>query len=210
MVLREQPLCRENDGRPNRLARRTLLRRGFYSVLAGTLAAPLLPASRALAGTKVAKSDAEYKDSPRGSMRCDSCLWTSGGILLDNNNASCGLGGNAWAQVASYWFNTVSGRAEKTDIAPLRDTLAAVRALQPVNFHWREEGTLIHDERVERRLHAGFIADEVAAVLGQDFGGYTNRDGHEGIAHSELTAVLWRAVQTLADELETLKRRMIQ
>jgi hypothetical protein len=74
MVLREQPLCRENDGRPNRLARRTLLRRGFYSVLAGTLAAPLLPASRALAGTKVAKSDAEYKDSPRGSMRCDSCL----------------------------------------------------------------------------------------------------------------------------------------
>jgi hypothetical protein len=143
-----------------------------------------------------------------GYMQSNSCVRAAGMEPRWDNESSSGLSGIAWAQVASYWFNTVSARALKSDIAPLgAGALDNVLALSPQTFYWKEEGTLTGGERVKRKLHTGFIADEVASVFGKDFGGYDkSKDGHEGIAYPELVAVLWRAVQELAAEVRELKQ----
>jgi hypothetical protein len=136
-----------------------------------------------------------------GLMVCSVTIQANVGIYCPDNSTSCGIAGHAWSQVASYWFNTVSARALKTSITPLKDdALAQVRALNPVSFRWR-------DGPDTKRLHSGFIADEVLAALGKSWGGYVKENGAEGIAYNELTAVLWRAVQTLAARVEALEAK---
>jgi hypothetical protein len=131
-----------------------------------------------------------------GRMSTNQTIQSFGILPTADNSSSSGLSGTAWAQVASYWFNTVSARALKADIAPIESALGKVMALVPVNFHWKDEGWL-GDERVKRKLHAGFVADEVLDVMGHDFGGYSDQGG-EGIAYNELVALLWAAVRELA------------
>jgi hypothetical protein len=135
------------------------------------------------------------------SMYCSSAVYTGSIWPVGNNGYSCGVSGTAWAQVASYWFNTISSRAEKDDIVPLSSALDRVRELHPVSFRWKRD---------DGKRHAGFIADEVAAVMGsEDFGGYDmNEDGNEGIAYNELTAVLWKACQELAASNTALAARV--
>jgi hypothetical protein len=141
----------------------------------------------------------------------------NGGIANSNNSVSWGLSGNAYAQMAAYWFNNPSSRSEKQDIATIEHgALDKVLALSPRVFHWKEVIDNLPDDmpmhpqvlRIRPKLHSGFIADEVASVLGEDFGGY-DRDEHgrEGIAYHELAAVLWKAVQELAAEVRELRGR---
>jgi len=119
-----------------------------------------------------------------------------------NNNVNCGMNGQAWSNVWSYGYPGSSGRAEKQDItdAP-QDALARVMALRTVDFRWRKGADT-------ERVHRGWIADEVAAVMGEEWGGYQRSDdGHEAVDKGELTAVLWQAVRELAAEVAALRGR---
>jgi hypothetical protein len=138
-----------------------------------------------------------------------SIICPSGDVRPGSNNQwSVGLSGQAWAGMSAYGFNNVSGRAEKIDIAALEaGALARVMALQPVAFRWREnfhptKGVYERDER----LHCGVVADEVLAVFGAGFAGYTRAEnGAESIAYHELVAVLWQAVRELSDEVAAFR-----
>jgi len=70
----------------------------------------------------------------------------------------------------------------------------------PRTFRWRDGAD------TERTNH-GFVAEEVAAVLGDDFGGYRHdgESGYHGIDYAQLTAVLWKAVQELQAEVAALR-----
>jgi hypothetical protein len=137
-----------------------------------------------------------------GYMYCGTALLTAGVLPYNDNGVSCGLTGNAWAQCAAYWFNNPSSRSEKDDIVPLSSgALDKMRALRPVTFLWK------HGDN--RKRHSGFIADEVATVMGEDFGGYEiDEKGREGIAYHELTAVLWKACQEMAERIANLEARL--
>lgn len=122
-----------------------------------------------------------------------------------NNNLVCGAAGNGWAVMHSYGYVTDSDRRLKTDIANLPDAcLDLVRAIAPRRYRWREGSDT-------ERTHWGWVAQEVGEVMlaaGHDFGGHTagdDDDRTEGLAVNELTAVLWKAVQELANEVATLK-----
>jgi hypothetical protein len=143
-----------------------------------------------------------WQNANGGYMYSSTCLMTGGILPIGNNNVSSGLTGNAWAQCAAYYFNNPSSRSEKDEIVPLSSgALDKMRALQPVTFLWK------HGEN--RKRHTGFIADEVAAVMGTDFGGYEiDEDGREGIAYHELTAVLWKACQEMAERIANLEARL--
>jgi hypothetical protein len=134
-----------------------------------------------------------------GVIRCDSAVRFAGVLPTADNAQSCGLGGgNAWAQVAAYWFNTVSARDMKTDIErPPEGALDQLRRLNPAKFRFKEGP---YSSIIQR----GFIADEVRDALGEDFGGYRKVGDQETITYSALTAVLWQAVQELAAKVEQL------
>jgi hypothetical protein len=63
--------------------------------------------------------------------------------------------------------------------------------------------------RAGRRMHSGFLANEVKAAfdaVGIDFGGYVlGEDGLEGIRPDQLIPVLWKAVQELSAQVEALQ-----
>ena len=62
----------------------------------------------------------------------------------------------------------------------------------------------------DERTHFGFLASDVKNAFlaaGIDYGGYTmTKDGVEGIRYDQQVAVLWKAVQELAQRLEVLER----
>ena len=74
MPLREQTVCTCPAARIARVSRRGLLGRGIVLGLLGAVGGQLVFARQALAGVKMAKQDAGYRDSPRGGARCDRCL----------------------------------------------------------------------------------------------------------------------------------------
>jgi hypothetical protein len=143
-----------------------------------------------------------YWQSLSGYMYCNHTLLCEGILPNSDNAVSSGLTGNAWGQCAAYWFNNPSSRSEKDDIVPLSSgALDQVLALRPVTFLWKRGEN--------RKRHSGFIADEVAAVMGEDFGGYEKDEkGREGIAYHELTAVLWKACQEMAERIANLEARL--
>jgi hypothetical protein len=114
--------------------------------------------------------------------------------------SNCGISGKSWTNVNSYAYTTASAAALKTDIAEAPPALAAVAELMPRTFRWRDGAD------TERTNH-GFVAEEVAAALGADFGGYRHDDenGHHGIDYAQLTAVLWQAVRELQAEVAALR-----
>lgn len=148
-------------------------------------------------------------------VAADNRLWRtffSWDVIPDGNNKwSVGNGINSWAAVNAYSINNLSSRAEKIDIAPAPvGALDKVNALGAMDFRWRENPQL--DPQHERmqgpgKLHRGFIADEVATVFGEDWGGYNKSEdsAHESIAYHELVAVLWQAVQELSAQVKELQ-----
>lgn len=73
MPAREQSPNSNSDAARGRISRRGVLASSMLGA-AAALAGQLITQPRAAAATKVQKSDAEYKDSPRGGMRCDRCI----------------------------------------------------------------------------------------------------------------------------------------
>jgi hypothetical protein len=120
-----------------------------------------------------------------------------------NNAASCGYPGNAWYQVAAYNFPNQSDLREKTNLADLPDCLDLVRSITPQRFRWKKT------PRQDRgKMHWGFVAQHVGAAMdaaGHEFGDHVIDRDHHMLNYSGLTAVLWKAVQELAEEVAVLK-----
>ncbi|HEY1301439.1 MAG TPA: tail fiber domain-containing protein [Stellaceae bacterium] len=121
--------------------------------------------------------------------------------VVDNRD-SCGRPGNAWFACEAYNFVTASDLHLKTDLAPLdADCIELVRRIAPQRFRWVEGR--------DSGRHWGFVAQDVAvamAAAGHEFGGHLvdPDSGRERLAYNELVAVLWRAVQQLAQHLDAM------
>jgi hypothetical protein len=123
-----------------------------------------------------------------------------------NNVSVCGFTGQAWSAVHSYNYINASDAAQKTNIEVAPSAIAEVAQLDPKTFTWKSGPDT-------ERTHWGFLAQDVAAVLGTEFGGYIEgKEGEKAIVYHELVAVLWKAVQeqwavtqTMRAELDALK-----
>ena len=128
---------------------------------------------------------------------------------VGDNTFLCGNVGNAWANVVSYIYTTQSDIRLKSDIAELPDCLDLVQSIEPKQYKYNNA----RDEDKDR-VHWGFVAQDVAAAMqsaGHEFGGHVVGDDDEqtqGLSYSDLTAVLWKAVQELAGELAELKAKV--
>lgn len=123
-------------------------------------------------------------------------------VIPLTNNQWCGWdGANYWFGVASRSFVTVpSGRDAKKDIAaPPAGALDRVMRIHPYNYH-------LLPEPADYPLHCGFLAEEVHEVMGDNFAGYRNTKGNQGLNYNELMATLWQAVQELAAEVQRGRR----
>ena len=96
----------------------------------------------------------------------------------------------------------------KTDVQPVREGLAAVNALQPVQFKWKKHPVHNFIDGTD----VGFIAQDVrAALAGRDYTGAVvtqNGSGDSeflGMADSKLIPLLVAAVQELSAEVNALK-----
>jgi hypothetical protein len=108
----------------------------------------------------------------------------------------------------SVSYVTSSDYRLKTDIHPMQDSIDRVKALKPVNFEWKEEGT-----RVD-----GFLAHEVQEVVPEAISGEkdatkTNKDGvevpdYQGIDQSKLVPLLTSALQEALAKIDDLELRM--
>jgi hypothetical protein len=134
-------------------------------------------------------------------------------VPYSNNGYICGGSGNSWSNVWSYVYTTASDGREKRDFHDLPDCLNLVKTIKPQRFRWKYGPTDYERERV----NWGFVAQDVGAAMtdaGHEFSGHrierghrTQRDSH-ALEYNQLTAVLWKAVQELSAELETLKARL--
>jgi hypothetical protein len=135
----------------------------------------------------------------------DRYLWNNTQYYPNQDqNQYCGIPGNAWFACQSYNYNTASDIRLKEDVSELPDCLGFVRQLAPKRFRFRNA-----PPEDNHRSHWGFIAQEVGAVLdAHDFGGHRADPAGESIAYNELTAVLWKACQELADSNRELAARI--
>lgn len=146
---------------------------------------------------------ANWRDSS-GYIFTDQTIRSFGILPRSDADSSCGLAGNAWAQVASYFFNNVSDATFKTDIAPLPDCEGLLAAINPQRFRWRSGPDT-------EKTHWGFIAQDVAAAMkaaGYDFGGVTADPAQLGLSYNEMLAVLWRATQQQQETIKQLTDRI--
>jgi hypothetical protein len=89
----------------------------------------------------------------------------------------------------------------KTDIAPITEALAKVRALNGVTFRRRDETT----GPTPLRRHAGLIAQEVEAVLPEVV--EIDSAGLRSLAYGNMVALLIEAIKELAAQIERLEAR---
>jgi hypothetical protein len=140
------------------------------------------------------------------------CHWYNSGAsdrLHLNNNGDlypavyhsmvCGAN-NPWWEVKAANFTNTSDPRLKQDIEPAPPALDRLRALVPITYRWRE------GKDTESRFH-GFSSSDVRAVMGDDWSGVVEDNGFDGIALNQMLAVLWKAAQELAVEVDELKQR---
>lgn len=119
-----------------------------------------------------------------------------------NNTQQCGFAGQAWFAVGAYQFVTESDPRLKKDIAPSpAGALGIVNEIAVQNFRWNEDAETAP-------LHIGWMADKVQAAVG--LGSATvviGEDANKTLAlnATEMTAILWQAVQELSAEVAAMK-----
>jgi hypothetical protein len=136
-------------------------------------------------------------------------VWLFGGFVMfpsSNNDHYLGDGSGTRGLNAIYSYNFVnlSDIRDKTNVRELPDCLDLLCELKPKR--WR----LTNGPEDERHItHWGFVAQDVGAVLKpHDFGGHREIEGYQSISYHELTAVLWKACQEMAAQIEELKARL--
>jgi hypothetical protein len=113
-----------------------------------------------------------------------------------DNTGICGGSAAAWQVVESYAFINLSDAALKQDLGSLPDTLPLVAAIEPQAFRYGDDPI----------RHWGFVAQDVRTALGDlpvDI--VRGEEGRLGLDYAGLTAMLWRAVQSLAAKVQQLE-----
>jgi hypothetical protein len=128
---------------------------------------------------------------------------------------------NAVGVYANGTLLTSDARA-KRDIEPVPEgCLAFIEAIKPQMFRWREPDPQPNYDIIDGREHPqpecgppgwfdrqhwGLIAQDVAAVMPQGWGGHEEGpDGIQALSVGDLIAVLWQAVRELNAEVRRLK-----
>jgi hypothetical protein len=115
----------------------------------------------------------------------------------------------------------------KTDISGTKLGLDFINALNPVEFRWKDRvngnlfdscGNLVTSSNPGKRLHQGFIAQEVKATLdsfGADSGIFFNIsdgpieiNGLNGLRHDELIAPVVKAIQEQSKMIQLLQQQV--
>ena len=124
-------------------------------------------------------------------------------VLFENNNGAATVGSIS-TNSSSTAYNTSSDYRLKEDWQPMTGASERVKALKPVNFAWKVDGS-----RVD-----GFLAHEAQAVVPEAVTGEkdaVDADGnpeYQGIDQSKLVPLLTAALQEALAEIETLKARV--
>ena len=128
---------------------------------------------------------------------------TGSKIVLSMNNPN-GQVGYILTSGSSTTYATSSDYRLKEDWQPMTGASERVKALKPVNFAWKADGS-----RVD-----GFLAHEAQAVVPEAVTGEKDavdaegKPVHQGIDQSKLVPLLTAALQEALAEIETLKARV--
>jgi len=105
---------------------------------------------------------------------------------------------------SSTAYNTSSDYRLKEDWQPVANAITDVKALKPVNFAWKADGTRVN----------GFLAHELAEVVPEAVTGEKDAvddEGnpvYQGIDQSKLVPLLTAALQEAIAKIETLEQRL--
>lgn len=128
---------------------------------------------------------------------------------------SLDLGSGVYRFASLYAANgviTTSDAQDKTDVEEEVLGVDFVRRLRPVSYRLSVGGWEDGAPRSGRRRHHGLIGQEVEAALkktGVDFGGFVRtEEGRVGLRYEQFVPVLVKAVQELADRVETLEAEL--
>lgn len=126
-------------------------------------------------------------------------------VPLADGTVDLGASSLRWNTVyAAVGTISTSDPRLKKDMAPLPPSLAIVQAVEPITFKWKDE--VGYDDRTHWGFRAGDIKDAIDRIAGIDCAAYHRAEGgYEGLRSHELIPILWKAVQELAKEVESLK-----
>ena len=137
-----------------------------------------------------------------------------------DNTYDIGTSGVRWDDIfATNGTIQTSDERDKTDVTPLNRGLAFIDELKPVSFRWSHRG----DSGPLTRTHWGFLAQDVAATLGDAASAsavWTHSEAreevdaegatvqildHQGLRMSELIAPVVKAIQELSTRVVALE-----
>jgi hypothetical protein len=124
--------------------------------------------------------------------------------FLNNAAVTATVVGSISTSGSATAYNTSSDYRLKEDVIDMQDSIERVKALKPVNFAWKLDGT-----RVD-----GFLAHEAqevvpAAVTGaKDAVDEDGQPDYQGIDQSKLVPLLTKALQEALTKIESLEARV--
>ena len=124
----------------------------------------------------------------------------SSGVVRISNLAGSGTQ-DVQADASGNLVRITSDQRLKKEIADSPYGLAAVQALRPVTYRWRNEGDMGSATEV------GFVAQEVQAVI-PEMVNETHATGMLSVSYSKLTAVLTAAIKEQQTQIEALEARL--
>ena len=125
-------------------------------------------------------------------------------LFINNAASSATTVGSVTTNGSATAYNTSSDYRLKEDVIDMQDSIERVKALKPVNFAWKLDGT-----RVD-----GFLAHEAqevvpAAVTGtKDAVDEDGQPDYQGIDQSKLVPLLTKALQEALTKIESLEARV--
>lgn len=121
-----------------------------------------------------------------------------GGAPVIFSNLAGATVGSIQTTASSTAFNTSSDVRLKEAIVPLDDALDVLRAVKPVTFQWKADGT----------RGVGMLAHELQQVVPEAVSGSPDAPEPQGVDYSKLVPHLIASVQALLARLEALEVRL--
>jgi len=123
---------------------------------------------------------------------------TNGGIVPEvDNSVTCGATGLRWSEVWAANGTIQTSDARFKDFLDYMPGIEFIKRLNPMAYTWKKS------ESDDTRIHFGFAAQEVEDVLPDMV--YGDEENGYALNYSEFIAPMVRAIQDLADEVESLK-----
>jgi len=133
-------------------------------------------------------------------LRAGALRVESSGVVRIPNLAGTGTQ-DVQADASGNLVRITSDQRLKKEIADSPYGLAAVQALRPVTYRWRNEANMGSATEV------GFVAQEVQAVI-PEMVNETHATGMLSVSYSKLTAVLTAAIKEQQTQIEALEARL--